>query len=101
MIASVAFVHPLYGLPNADPVTARSIQGYLHALSATTLKHLCVAVERDNDNNNIDESSNMSSVFYHFMPTYKCKNEKDENKNEKLLTWFQNYDFTSSSLSTE
>ena len=100
MIASVAFVHPLYGLPNADPVTARSIQGYLHALSATTLKHLCVAVERDNDNNNIDESSNMSSVFYHFMPTYKCKNEKDENKNENLLTWFQNYDFTSSSLST-
>ena len=28
-------------LPHADPAIARSIQGYLRALSATTLKHLC------------------------------------------------------------
>ena len=28
-------------MPHADPAIARSIQGYLRALSATTLKHLC------------------------------------------------------------
>ena len=95
MIQSVAFVHPLYGLPHADPVTARSIQGYLHALSATTLKNLCAAVESniasyDNKNSSDGKINSTASIFDHFKPKLLDSTGGSENReqNESLLLCF-------------
>ena len=39
-----SFLHPIYGIANADPMTARMIQGYIHSTTATVFIKLCDSV---------------------------------------------------------
>lgn len=62
-------------LPHADPAIAQSIQGYLRALSATTLKHLCNTLKAPD----LCGNDNIHLIFDSFAPKLLAKNLEKHN----------------------
>jgi len=85
-----SFLHPIYGIANADPMTARMIQGYIHSTTATVFIKLCNTVMEGPTEFVIQESAseNRAEDLFEFLrpQCFSDDERRGENMRESLLS---------------